>query len=426
LFNYKRAIDLLVNKEDLIIDKFRTEYYLYLAKAFRKMKNDFASKLSIQKAGLYKIDSKNEDIIYDLNNEKTLIDNLQKRNEDKKFEIHRNLKFNFNTKSSNIKSTYKILSIDGGGTRGIIPSYWLMELERIVRKPVCQMFDLLAGVSTGALISSCLSLPNQESNLLPKYKAFDVYNLYLNESKDLFKTKNNIGYFFGTDTKYNNDGLIFKLNQYIGNLKLDKCLTDIVIPSIRVRNYTTTPYCFNRYDAKKNPFKNFKLFDAVMATTAAPTYFPAHKIKDLGIFVDGGVQCNNPTELALNEALRYGYKHEDVFILSLGTGTYLDSSLEKVYSEDLNKGWLYWVKDIHDVAVGAQSANVNESIINRFSNTGFDRYYRWQIWFDKIYKLDTCDKNDLINLSYCAEEFFEEMQHTNEESFHKLIHKLSD
>ena len=163
-----------------------------------------------------------------------------------------------------------------------------------------------------------------------------------------------------------------------------------------------------------------------MATTAAPTYFPAHEIKDLGIFVDGGVQCNNPTEIALNEALRYGYKNEDVFILSLGTGTYLDSSFKKVYSEDLNKGWLYWVKDIYDVSVGAQSANVNESIINRFSNTGFDRYYRWQIWFDKIYELDTCDENDLINLSYCAEEFFEEMQHTNEESFHKLIHKLSD
>ncbi len=80
--------------------------------------------------------------------------------------------------------------------------------------------------------------------------------------------------------------------------------------------------------------------------------------------------------------IKHGYKQENTFILSLGTGTYLESFLSKINSNSLNKGWFYWVKHIYKVAAGAQSANTNQSIRNRFNNS-YDKYYRWQIWLIK-------------------------------------------
>ena len=80
----------------------------------------------------------------------------------------------------------RILSIDGGGIRGIIPAMVLAELERRARGPICTLFDLIAGTSTGGILALGLAKPNGDRK--PAYSAADLIELYEKEGKTIFAT----------------------------------------------------------------------------------------------------------------------------------------------------------------------------------------------------------------------------------------------
>ncbi|RIB03850.1 acyl transferase/acyl hydrolase/lysophospholipase, partial [Gigaspora rosea] len=230
--------------------------------------------------------------------------------------------------------SYKILSIDGGGIRGILPALWLSEIEYRTHRPISHLFNLIAGTSTGGIVAAGLSAPKfkpiyettyentkdhieyENSNLVPIFSASELLNIYKNESNKLFSKSTSCFNIFSN--VHEGRSIIFK--KYFGKTRLSHSLTELVIPATN-QNFS---HLFTRYDAKnsKNNEANHTFVDILTATTAAPTFYPSHKIGNK-TFIDGGMYLNNPASTAYDEAIRYNVPKEKISVLSLGTGCYL-------------------------------------------------------------------------------------------------------
>ncbi|CAG8702305.1 33384_t:CDS:2, partial [Gigaspora margarita] len=301
---------------------------------------------------------------------------------------------------SNESPVYNILSIDGGGIRGIVPALWLSEIECRTHKPISSLFNMIAGTSTGGIIATGLSAPwfdivyemvviNDTTIDVPKliydysrprFLASDLLNIYKNEAENLFRTR------------------------------LDKVLTELVIPAANESNLTKT-HLFTRHNARKNPLENDTLVDALMATTAAPTFFPPHKINNKGIFLDGGIHLNNPASEAYSEAIRYKVDEKKISVLSLGTGSYIPDP----FSPEKYRGQLFWAQNIHNTIMFAQEGNTDRQMYTKLGN----RYQRWQFWFENPIRLD--DLNSIPYLLEMGYQYIEELDCSDENPINKLV-----
>ena len=253
--------------------------------------------------------------------------------------------FNQDSRRENKKEMYKILCIDGGGVRGIQPAFWLNEIERKSRKPISHLFDMIAGTSTGAIIAAGLSVPEKSNPTTPIYKAYDILKLYQTKGKQIFgNPKNGL-----LNARYSDEGRLSIFGEYFNSMKLDQSITDLVIPAVNEKHLNQT-HLFNTFQAKTDPFFNQTYADALMATTAAPTFFMQYKIDNIGVFVDGGVHANNPAELAYNTALKNGIRKENICLVSLGTGDYVP---DPKYPNS-GRGLIFWASNLKDFAFSKQ------------------------------------------------------------------------
>jgi patatin-like phospholipase/acyl hydrolase len=217
-----------------------------------------------------------------------------------------------------------ILSIDGGGIRGLIP------LE--ILKTFPQTPDLIAGTSTGGMIAVMLSL-----GISPE----EISRIYIAEAKRIFhKPWWRTGWFFKTE--YDGKGLRDVVEGVLGGKKLKDLKIPTIIPAFRVSG------------PKKNTLKVFKswtdreesLVDVVLATSAAPKYFPRYKD-----YVDGGLAANNPAGCALADASRL-WPSEKFKIISLGTGV-------KTENFEVSGGALEIAPKIIDMVMDASASAVD-------------------------------------------------------------------
>ncbi|KAK6237607.1 hypothetical protein QUC31_003076 [Theobroma cacao] len=241
------------------------------------------------------------------------------------------------------KKMVTVLSIDGGGIRGIIPGTLLAFLESKLQEldgpnaRIADYFDIVAGTSTGGLVATMLTAPSKGSRRQPMYAAKDINNFYLEHSPKIFpqdSTDASMG------PKYDGQYLRSLINQLLGDITLKQTLTDVVIPTFDIK--LLQPVIFSTNDAKVNAWKNARLADACIGTSAAPTLLPAHyfETKDhtngkthTFDLIDGGVAANNPTLVAISHVWMEIMKRNADFIdiepmdskrmlvLSLGTGT---------------------------------------------------------------------------------------------------------
>ncbi|XP_004289234.1 PREDICTED: patatin-like protein 2 [Fragaria vesca subsp. vesca] len=236
-----------------------------------------------------------------------------------------------------------VLSIDGGGVRGIIPSTILGFLESKLQDldganaRIADYFDIIAGTSTGGLVTTMLTAPNKNSR--PMYEAKDINNFYFEHCPQIFPQKRRKNFFTSmTDAmkqgpKYDGKHLRSMTNGLLGDLTLKQTLTNVVIPTFDIKHLQ--PVVFTTIDAKENPLKNAKLSDVCVSTSAAPSYLPPHyfEVKDdqgnirTYDLVDGGVAANNPTMMAISHINREMLKNNSepmdatrLQVLSLGTG----------------------------------------------------------------------------------------------------------
>jgi patatin-like phospholipase/acyl hydrolase len=199
----------------------------------------------------------------------------------------------------------KILSIDGGGIKGIFAASVLTQIEKNNNISLCNYFDLIAGTSTGGIIAAALAcgIPAEE-----------ILQLYLNNGKKIFPH----GKFFSLrKTKYDTKPLKEVLESVFQSLYIKDCKTRLLIPAYNltrnsVRVFKTPHSSDLHFD------KDLKIVDCILATTAAPLYFKPHKMQG-GIFVDGGVGANNPSLIAIIEGItRCEWNPDEISMLSIG------------------------------------------------------------------------------------------------------------
>lgn len=227
----------------------------------------------------------------------------------------------------------RILSIDGGGVRGIVAAVVLSYLEKKMQQlsnnkdtKIADYFDLFAGTSTGGLIIAALLLPDTHNR--PKYSAADIVELYLKNSKIIFQNSFIQGVKSASgllDVKYTTEGVHRVYQQYFTEQELKSLLKPCLIP---VYDFTRGKnYFFRQHKAIVSNQHNYYLKDVMRAATSAINYFPPAQIstvdgKNHRCFVDGGMFAMNPALSAYAE-FRYLNPHlysTNTQLLSLGTG----------------------------------------------------------------------------------------------------------
>ncbi|XP_047311593.1 patatin-like protein 2 [Impatiens glandulifera] len=260
-----------------------------------------------------------------------------------------------------------VLSIDGGGIKGIIPATLLAYLESKLQEldgpsvRIADYFDVVAGTSTGGLVTAMLTVPGADGR--PLYEAKKITSFFLENCPKIFPQTSgwnllaNMGKMIGTMTGPRYDGKYLRqlLKEQIGTLTIKQTVTDVVIPTFDIKNLQ--PIIFSTDDAKIEVSKDALLVDVCLGTSAAPTYLPAHSFEtkyadgttrtfDL---VDGAIAANNPTQIAVTHIVteillgkfEFLENREKVgisrmLVLSLGTG---EAKMEQRFSADQVSNW---------------------------------------------------------------------------------------
>lgn len=274
----------------------------------------------------------------------------------------------------------KVLSVDGGGIRGVIPAIVLSEIEKRAAKPISQCFDLIAGTSTGGIIALGLTKPGELGG--PAFRAEDIVDLYANEGRRIFarSTWHRTRSFGGAlDEKYPAEGVEEVLEEYFGDVRLQDTLTYVLVTAYEIEK--RSPWFFRSSRAKKNPAEfDFPMKQVARATSAAPTYFEPLKLAGTGavdywVLIDGGVFANNPTLCGIAEA-KSELQADDLLVVSLGTG---ELTRRLAYEDAKDWGLVGWARPILDVVFDGVSDTVDYQARQLCDVVeGRRRYYRFQ------------------------------------------------
>ncbi|PON84335.1 Patatin-related protein [Trema orientale] len=264
-----------------------------------------------------------------------------------------------------------VLSIDGGGIRGIIPGVLLEYLESQLQildgkdARLADYFDVISGTSTGGLITSMLASPNSQNR--PLFAAKDIVPFYLEHAPKIFPQSSGI---FGsivnsvhdtTGPKYDGKYLHSLVKQLLGTTRLHEVLTNVVVPTFDIKKLQ--PTIFSSYRAPAGKALDVQLADIGIATSAAPTYLPSHyftnqdkegKTREFNL-IDGGVAANNPSFVAISEVTKQialknpgfdsktrAMDYTRFLVISVGTGS---NKNEQKYNAKLSATWgpLSWI-----------------------------------------------------------------------------------
>jgi patatin-like phospholipase/acyl hydrolase len=292
-----------------------------------------------------------------------------------------------------------ILSIDGGGIRGIIPTLVLAEIERRTGRRIAELFDLVAGTSTGGIVAVGLTVPGPDGR--PRYSAVDMVSLYEEHGAAIFR-RNWLRYVFSfvAGAAYSPSALETVLRQYAGDARLSEAVTGLLVPSWELR--TRTAWFFRRAQARVQPEYDYPLRAIARATSAAPTYFPPQRLPgppgtaDYAL-VDGGVFANNPAMAAWVDAHEGALPGQDVFILSLGSGSVNDPI---TYAQARRFGKLFWAVPVIGVLLDGNSDTV-EYELGQLLPKG--KYYRFQTNIPRANRaIDDASRRNLADLRAVA------------------------
>jgi len=306
-----------------------------------------------------------------------------------------------------MKTTRFILSIDGGGIKGLIPAVFLAELEKRSGKRVKDMFDLVVGTSTGGILTCGVGY----SDVYPdKYNMSDVVKMYVEDGPKIF---------YGCKGRYNNEGkeglwhdtsrfirtirdtfsgyryglepMIEVFKKHFGNIKLKHVKMPIVSTAYDMNSKNL--FLMKSYTESANWMA---LWEAAAATSSAPTFFPPYCVGDKAL-IDGGVYANNPSMVGYIEAKKY-FPKDDFYIVSLGTG----EQVKHYECEDATEWSDYeWLSPILDILIDGPNKsyeyqlNVLKKVDNRFRG-----YLRYNVNTDGVVStgMDNATPMNLINL----------------------------
>lgn len=247
-----------------------------------------------------------------------------------------------------------ILSFDGGGAYSITPLQVLAKGEEIGIDWGLSA-DLIVGTSAGSILGSWIATGQDCFSLSQVYKEHlqDIF------SRNVWHTARTLNGVIGP--KYSSDNLLEKTKQFFNVPFSDKKLNKLMILSCDFSTYR--PKFFKNW-REEDQF--FRLFDAVMASSSAPSYFKPYKTQQMSslytaksqLLVDGGIVANNPAMCAYVEARKLWPK-EDLRLISFGTGKIIHHSYD---IHPRNWGLLQWARRVPGMLIGGGSSAVDHQM----------------------------------------------------------------
>ncbi|MFN8276567.1 MAG: patatin-like phospholipase family protein [Chitinophagales bacterium] len=271
------------------------------------------------------------------------------------------------------KKKVTILSLDGGGIRGILSGEVVVALERELQRQsksddrIGDYFDFIAGTSTGGIMAAAYLLPGHNNKA--RFRAADVMGLYIEKGDQIFEQneiRSWISYIY--NERYDANNLEEELQLFFGDAKLSELLRPCLITSYNIESRNAK--LFNQALAGRADM-DFYVRDVVRATSAAPTYFEPAKICAIDDdvpyhLVDGGVYANNPALCAYAEVRKMIFKKhgpdinqpmaKDMLMISIGTGEVKQGYR---YDDLKDAGAMKWVKPLIDILMSANAETVS-------------------------------------------------------------------
>lgn len=283
------------------------------------------------------------------------------------------------------RDRFQVLAFDGGGVRGIFTAALLAGLEEDLGRPVSQHFDLIVGTSTGGIIALALG-----AGLTPA----EILDFYVSEKDRIFPNRwrwRSARQLFAA--KYPSRPLERSLKRVFGTTLIGESKVPLVIPTYNIGENDVYLFKTPHHPHLRRDYK-VPMWAAAMATSAAPTFFPAFRLPaDHVRLVDGGVWANNPAMVGVTEAVSmFGRRLEDVRVLSLGT-----TSSAKTRRSRLDNGGLpQWVRgpNVVNVLLNGQSTGAFTQVQHLIPREHAHRLNPPAP--DELSKLDACDARDLI------------------------------
>lgn len=298
-------------------------------------------------------------------------------------------------------SRFQILSLIGGGIRGAFVTSYLKELESKLGRPIAECFDLIAGTSTGGIIAAGLAFGHTAADMhdfyvnhgksifterIP-YRAKGAYRLVYPMANWVFKKRTGGSLDAAFRARFCPHALEDSFDQGFGDHKLGEIeCTRLIMPAVNLTK--GKPHVFRSCHLPTAVHdRNVRIADAVIATTAAPTYFPHRQIGDCA-YVDGGVWAADPSMLAVAEAIRVQQfaKQLDpdapivtnnIHLLSVGTGRAQFS----LSPPGPDAGLLFWASRVAEVMGTSQAQGVHMPLKfflgNRYRHINFKMTEKW-------------------------------------------------
>ena len=320
---------------------------------------------------------------------------------------------------------YRILSLDGGGIRGVMTAIWLQRLQEKLGEPLHQHFDLIAGTSTGGIIACGIS---------KGLEIDEIVRLYTERGREIFPAP--ASRLWNRATRLFSDGI--SAPKYDGE-GLNKVLKSVfhttIFGSLQIKPTLITSYDVLGREAivlkNTNPrHRRLRVCEVCRATASAPSYFPAHVMPVGGAdtpLIDGGVVANNPTACAIAEALKVNRETEarepwdmrDFIVASFGTG----EGIRRITIEESQEwGAAEWALPLIDVLFDGSADSVDyiaSQLVDR------DSYFRFQTRLSDAYDdLDNADQTNINALIRLANQYVDSGE--GEERIDSLVTRLKD
>lgn len=271
----------------------------------------------------------------------------------------------------------RVLALDGGGIRGVISATVLAEIETRTGKRIAEMFDLIAGTSTGGILALGLTTPNPDDPAKPRYQAEELVALYAEKGNVIFRRSvwHKLLTLFGLfGSKYAVSGLDETLHRYFGASRLKDAVAEVLVTSYDLTGRDS--WFIARHKARQDPANNdFPMTHIARATSAAPTYFRPERLTSTTAMIDGGVFANNPAMCGYVEAIKL-HGPQDVLVVSLGTG---EVKTGISYLKARAWGLVGWVRPLFGIFMDGVSATVDHQVGWLLpERNGQPRYFRFQ------------------------------------------------
>jgi len=320
-----------------------------------------------------------------------------------------------------------ILSLDGGGMKGLVLVELLHKIECLTGKRIFELFDIICGTSTGGILALAVGGMKKPLKGTSKSRATEINTMrdfYLQLGKTIFQPRE-LTSRLSTQSLYDSGNLkeCLRRPDAFGEHKMEKMegCPHLITVSAEIKQNTITPFIFRNYNVQNSPYKGTceaRMWEAALATASAPVFFQPYSFSEDQTLVDGGLGSNNPTLIALSEARSLWPDANIGCVVSLGCGDLSNISFQetsnfqahtKTFFESISSVLVDTVPDYPKLMGAlvelATSSESSHHALNLLWKGHCDYYVRLNPPLKHYIKMDETEDTKLRWMIYDAQEY---------------------